>query len=226
MSAELSSRLKIIAGLVSGNARVADIGTDHGYLAVYLAENKIAQRVIACDINEKPLKNAEKAVALSEAREKIELRLCDGLSGINPSEIDTAIIAGMGAEVIIGILSRASWIKNDKYTLILQPMTSPELLREYLHKNGFEIISETALEDSNRLYSVIQASFTGEVPKINAEYYYIGKLNPSRAADRKYIKKQHLRFKKCAQALKFSGKTELYEQNNAIAAAIGKFIGE
>ena len=138
----LSQRLKLIASLVPKGARVCDIGTDHARLPIYLIENNIAKGVIATDIRPLPLENAKKNVAASGVK-GIELRLCDGLSAVKKSETDTVIIAGIGGEVISGIISRGELLIEQPYPLlILQPTTSPESLRRYLYENGFEILTE------------------------------------------------------------------------------------
>lgn len=225
MNFTISERLKKIAGLVPDNAEVADIGTDHGYLPVFLAEIGKSQRIIACDINRLPLENARKSVKASNKANKIELRLCDGLKGISEEEIDTVIIAGMGAEVISGILTRCKWIKREKYTLILQPMTSPEILRKYLADNAFDIIQESAIEENSKLYSIIKARFCGTIREVNDSFYYIGMLNPENETDSKYIKKQFYRFKKCSESLKYSNDNcELYLHYKKIANDISVFL--
>ena len=135
----LSVRLSAIADYVKKGAFVCDVGTDHGYLAVHLMKSGVAKRVIATDINAKPLANAQKNIEKSEVF-GIELRLCDGLGGVNRGEADTVIIAGMGGEVISGILERgASIVREKNITLFLQPTTSPVFLRRYLCENGFSI---------------------------------------------------------------------------------------
>lgn len=198
----LSRRLLLIASLVPKGARVCDVGTDHARLPIYLIERKIAERVIATDIRPLPLENAKKNVAASGLTE-IELRLCDGLSAVKKSETDTVIIAGMGGEVIAGIISRADILREQPYPLlILQPTTSPEFLRRYFYENGFEIKSETALIENGKLYSVMTAYFTGETKKMPEYFYYTGKVNPKTEDGYLYIQKQYIRLKKCADALK------------------------
>lgn len=197
----LSRRLKLIATLVPKGARVCDVGTDHARLPIYLIENNIAKGVIATDIRPLPLENAEKNVAASGVS-GIELRLCDGLSAVKKSEADTVIIAGIGGEVISGIISRGELLRKQPYPLlILQPTTSPEALRQYLYKNGFEIITETALKENGKLYSVITACFTGEAKEKPEYFYYTGKVDPKTEDGYLYIQKQYIRLKKCADAL-------------------------
>ncbi len=196
----LSLRLKTIASLVPFGARVCDVGTDHARLPIFLKQNNIAKTVIATDLNEKPLKNAQKNVT-ENGVDGISLRLCDGLSAIKYGEADTVIVAGIGGEVISGILKNCDWIKNTDITLILQPTTSPEVLRRFLARNGFEIVSETPVFENKKIYSVILAKYTGVIAEKPEYYYYIGEI-PLNNDGIIYIKKQHSRISECMTALK------------------------
>ncbi len=198
----LSRRLELIASLVPKGARVCDVGTDHARLPIFLIEEKKAERVIATDIRPLPLENAKKNVAASGVK-GIELRLCDGLSAVKKEETDAVIIAGIGGEVISGIISRANQLKEPPFPLlILQPTTSPEILRRYLYDNGFRIKTETALKENGKLYSVMTAFFTGKQTEMPEYFYYAGKVDPETEAGFLYIQKQYRRLKDCADALK------------------------
>ena len=196
----LSQRLETIATLVPHGARVCDIGCDHGYLAIYLRLNNIAKTVIAADLNELPLKRAEANIKKLNA-DNIDLRLCDGLSGIKKDEVDTVIIAGMGGNVISGIIERSDFSKSEDLTFILQPTTSAEALREFLCKNGFEIQSETVVYENNKLYSVMVVKFANKIKTVENGFYYIGKVTPNTEDGIKYIKKQQKRLFEAANAL-------------------------
>ncbi len=198
----LSLRLKTIASLVPNGARVCDIGTDHALLPIFLIKEKIAKSVIATDIRPLPLENARKNI-LDAGISSIETRLCDGLCGVNENEADTIIIAGMGGEVISGIIERAEWLKNKTAPmLILQPTTSPEYLRQFLNNNGFEIKTDTALSDNDKLYSVMTVFYTGNTESLEEYLYYIGRTNPNATDGRLYIEKQYNRLNKTALSLK------------------------
>ena len=196
----LSQRLETIATLVPKGARVCDIGCDHGYLAIYLRLNGIAETVIAADLNELPLKRAEANIKKLNA-DNIDLRLCDGLSGVKKDEIDTVIIAGMGGNVIAGIIERSEFSKSEDLTFILQPTTSAEVLREFLCENGFDVSSETVVYENNKLYSVMVVRFKGESKTYSNGFYYIGKVTPNTEDGVKYIKKQQKRLFEAANAL-------------------------
>ncbi len=222
---KLSERLKLIASLVPNGARVCDIGTDHGYLSIELIKRKIARSVIATDINEKPLSRARKNIESSGAV-GIELRLCDGLDGILADEVNTVIIAGMGGEVIAGIINRGdSVIKNNGTILLLQPTTSPEALREYLFKNGFEIIREEPLFENGKLYSVMVCKYSGVVREIEPHIYFIGRLTPETPEGALYIKKQYKRCFSCAKALEaIPQKKESYNHYNSVAEVLSSIL--
>ncbi len=198
---KLSPRLEKIAGLVPESALVADIGADHGYLSIFIEKSKNPKKIIACDINEKPLLSAKGNIAKAGCI-NIETRLSDGLKNIEADEVDTIIIAGMGGEVISGIIDRVRWLKNKGYTLLLQPMTAAAHLRRFLSDNGFEITYEEAVLDSGKIYSIIKAEYSGKTEKREEAFYYIGKLNANRSEDAKYIRKQLCIAADCRDALK------------------------
>ena len=120
----LSKRLNAVASLVESGSSVADVGTDHGYIPVYLVENKISPFVVAMDINEKPLASCKSLVKNEGFEDVILTRLSNGLEKLDSGECDTVIIAGMGAELIVDILSKCDFV--NELHLILQPMTLPK----------------------------------------------------------------------------------------------------
>lgn len=169
-------RLGIIAGQVRKGKRFADIGTDHAYLPVFLVKNGICPSGFACDINEKPLNVAGLNIKGACMQDRIQTVLSDGLENIDPYSVDDIIIAGMGGELITRILSNASWVKDSRLRLILQPMTRPEALRKFLFENGFEIIFEMAAEENSKLYTVISAEYTGGIIEFSELDIYSGLL--------------------------------------------------
>lgn len=180
----LNKRLIKAADMLGNVKSVADIGTDHAFLPIYLIREGICEKVIACDIAEGPLSVAENNITKYGLLEKIELRLADGLKGIKPMEVEGITILGMGGETIADIIEDAPWVKNPKITLILQPMSCDDRLREYLYKKGFEIENEQAVESQGRVYTVMRVCFSGLIKTVEADYKYIGKLldNPNASA--------------------------------------------
>lgn len=220
----LSFRLNTIASLVPFGARVCDIGTDHGYLSIELKSSGKASFVIAADINPSPLKNAAENIKKMGVT-GIELRLCDGLSGIDKDEVDTIIIAGMGGEVISGILEKGSFVAKNNKTIILQPTTSPEFLRKFLYTNGYEIEKEIPVLENGKLYSVMLVHPTDIVAQKEDYFYYIGKLSPDDSTGLLYIQKQLKRCLKCAESLKnIPTKQEEYLYYKNIVIGIENYI--
>lgn len=222
----LSKRLLTIASLVPSGARVCDIGADHGYLSIYLAKQSKCASVIATDVNEKPLSRAKENIE-KENIKNIDLRLCDGLSGINTGEADTFIIAGMGGEVISGIIERGiEKLKQKDISLILQSTTSPELLRKFLYNNGFGIIKEIPVFENSKLYSVMLVNYVGIIKEYPEFFYYTGLLTPETQEGYLYIKKQYDRCFKCAQNLKSTNKAEEYHYYNSVCNGIEDYLKE
>ena len=197
----LSLRLSTIASLVPKGAFVCDVGTDHGFLPIFLMESGIARGVIATDINEKPLKKAEENLKKTGAK-GITLRLCDGLSGVKKGEVNTVIIAGMGGEVISGIIDRAPFLRDGMVELILQPTTAAKELRRYLAKNGFAVEQERALAENGKIYSVMLVRFCGAPYTIDDTQAAIGILKPDCDEAVQYIEKQYKIASNCANNLK------------------------
>ena len=150
----LQPRLQLLADLVPQNARLADVGTDHGYLPVYLLQKKYITSAIAADIGAEPLEHARRTARQYGVEEQLRFLRCDGLQGIDPKDVDTVVIAGMGGETIIHILSQAPWTKNGDTMLLLQPMTKQEELRRWLNENGYAQYAERLVRDKNYLYPV------------------------------------------------------------------------
>ena len=172
----MNGRLLTVASLIRPGSRAADIGTDHALLPVYLVRNGICPFVVASDIREGPLQMAARNVSRTGLTEQITLIRTDGLRGIELFQPDDIVIAGMGGETVARILNEAAWIKDTRIRLLLQPMTKPELLREYLCRNGFAILRERAVRDRGHLYAVMAAAYTGGVCHEPELFFYIGRL--------------------------------------------------
>lgn len=162
----LQPRLKLLADLVPQGARPADVGTDHGYVPVYLLQNGRIASAIASDINPAPLAHARRT-AEEYGVKGISFTLCAGLEKIEPNACDTILIAGMGGETIRDILSAAPWTCSGKYTLLLQPQTKIELLRAWLCETGYAIVREHLVEDKGKLYVVLCC--TAGAPRVLSE---------------------------------------------------------
>ena len=170
MEMKLTRRLKTIADLVPQGYSVADIGTDHGYLPVYLIKNRIAKKVIAVDINEGPLENAKKTIKNYKLEDYIQTRLGSGLSPIEPGEVDIVIIAGMGGLLIRDIFLDSRNVLGTVNKFILQPMVAQDELRKWLSQNDFKIVDEKLAKEGSKLYEILVVS-KGEM-KIQRNIYY------------------------------------------------------
>ena len=149
----LTPRLAMVAAMVPEEAKLADIGTDHAYLPAALVEAGRISDAIAADLRSGPLDRARQTVLEQGLEGQIELRLCDGLSGIGPQEVDTVVIAGMGGETIAAILEAAPWTREQNTRLILQPMSSMDDLRRWLAANGYAIEREDLAREGETLYT-------------------------------------------------------------------------
>lgn len=179
MSQRLDARLSCAAALVRGG-RLADVGTDHGYLPVSLLIDGKIKYAVASDINRGPLESARQTVARNGLSDRVDLVLTDGLCGIEPYEPDDIAILGMGGELIASIIEAAEWVKDSKYRLILQPMTRRAELREYLCTHGFFIEDELVAEAEGRIYQTICAVYTGENTQYTLAELQLGRHNISR----------------------------------------------
>ncbi len=174
---KLTPRLQLAADMARPCVTAADIGTDHAYLPAYLIHYKQCPHVIAADLRQGPLNNAAETLKKYQIGQEAELRLCNGLDGINPEEAYDIFICGMGGDMICDILSRAPWIKNSAYHLILQPMTRAAEVRRYLCAEGFDILEERAARETEHCYTVLCAEFTGHIYPADEVFLQIGKLS-------------------------------------------------
>ena len=172
----LDSRLTAVASLVRCNSRLADIGTDHAYIPVYLANKGVITKAVASDINDGPLKNACNNIMLYGLSDKIETVLSNGLEALPEGCADDIIIAGMGGILISEILEKCCWIKKNNIRIIAQPMTHAEKVREFFIKNGFKIKEEKTAEDTRHKYCIIAAECEGIIHKYPEGYIYYGEL--------------------------------------------------
>lgn len=152
---QLSNRLKAIADFVRPGAHVADIGTDHGHIPVYLSQNGGCRSIVASDIRSGPLEKAVASATEYGVQDQISFVLAPGLAGVSPAEVDTVLIAGMGGETILSILSDAPWTKTCGIDLILQPQSKIPELQYWLRENGYRICDGCLAEDEEKLYIVL-----------------------------------------------------------------------
>lgn len=152
---KLGNRLMAVANFVEKDSVVADIGTDHAYLPIYLVEENIISKAFACDVHTGPYQAAKQAVRNYLLEDKIEVRLGDGICVLKPNEADFLTIAGMGGTTMIEILSAKPEVLAGVKGIALQPQNAASNLRIWLWNNGWRIEDENLVMDEGRLYEII-----------------------------------------------------------------------
>lgn len=179
---KLSKRLRTAASYVRSGAFVADIGTDHAYLPIYLVLNEIAVKALASDINEGPILKARENISRYGLGDKISTQIAGGLDGIESFSPTDIVICGMGGELIAKIIDASSYAKKEGVRLILQPMTCATELREYL-LDGFCIVDESIVCEDGKIYQIICAEYDGKCHTYTKPELELGKRNIEKRAD-------------------------------------------
>ncbi len=167
----LSPRLEMVLSLVPERVGCCDVGTDHGYIAAALAHQ--GRKVIALDVNRGPLEQARRNLERMGLEGRVETRLSSGLEAVEPGEVDCAVIAGMGGELIAEILEKG--IKDIRF-FVLQPQSKFYELRDYLSKNGFCILKEVLCREEQRYYVALLAEARGGNLPLSEAEKHIGPL--------------------------------------------------
>lgn len=170
-------RLAAAADFGRNGKRVADIGTDHASLPIYLVGNGFSPYAVACDINIGPLNAAKHNIASAKLSDKIDVLLTDGLNGVDSYLPEDIYILGMGGELILRIIDESEYTRKSGVRLILQPMTHANDLRSGLYSNGFDIVDETLVRDRDRVYQIIVAEFDGVKRFATDVELWLGKKN-------------------------------------------------
>ena len=192
--------MKAVASMVTPGSVLADVGTDHGYVPIALVQRKKIPRAIAMDINKGPLQRACEHIAENKLEDYIETRLSDGVEKLEAGEVDTILIAGMGGELVIHILSEGKEVCRTAKELVLQPQSELEKVRKYLRENKYKLVDEDMIIEDGKYYPMMRVVpveedvFWDAIPEeaIRACYMYGPLLlkngNPSL---RKFLVKQH-----------------------------------
>lgn len=163
-----------------------DVGCDHAKLSAYLIQSGLCSHAVAADINDGPLEKARKNLKSRTFGGKsldsyIDIVKTDGLRGLENRHAERIFILGMGGELIADILEAAPFIRYkenaEKIGLVLQPMTSADVLRKYLYQSGFRITSERLVLDKGRIYAVILAVYDGITRSTTHAGYLLGDIN-------------------------------------------------
>lgn len=197
----LDKRLSACYDLVSGDV-ACDVGTDHGYLAAELLKTGKCCFCYACDVNEQPLKAAERTLTRLNMDDKWKCILSDGLTVpdfMDISNITDVICAGMGGELIAKIIGVSDIAKKSQ--LILQPMTQAAYLRSFLCENGFHIQKEVPVDDGKHIYTVISAVYDGVIRSISEKERLFGFCLENEPDYKAYINQTAGRILKAAEGM-------------------------
>ncbi|PWV95427.1 tRNA (adenine22-N1)-methyltransferase [Paenibacillus cellulosilyticus] len=178
MITKLSHRLGTIAELVQSGARVADIGSDHALLPVYLVSTGKCPTAVAGELNQGPFEAARKQVREAGLSQKVDVRKGNGLAVVTPGETDTITIAGMGGHLIASILEegRVAGKLEHVSELVLQPNVGEDAVRHWLTEHGWSLMEERILEEDGKIYEVLRAIRSEEAALHNNELYQPSRL--------------------------------------------------
>lgn len=154
----LSERMRAVAHMVSAGSAVCDVGCDHGFVSVYLVQQRISPRVLAMDLREGPLGAAREHVAAYCLEDRIEVRLSDGLHKYEIGEADTLVCAGMGGGLMRRILEEEPEKASSFRELVLQPQSEAEAFRRFLRVSGYTILDELMLEEEGKFYRIMRVA--------------------------------------------------------------------
>lgn len=168
----LSKRLQRVAANVMSNGVVADIGCDHGFTSIYLVQRGKVSGAIALDINHGPLARAREHIRQYNMTDRIQVRLSDGARELEPGEVDTLLISGMGGALITRILKESQEVTKSAKELVLSPQSEVYLVRKCVHELGFQIVQEEMVIDQGKYYVIIRAVPGSENYSQEADYTY------------------------------------------------------
>lgn len=171
---ELSKRLQAVANLVSEGMTVVDVGTDHGYIPIYLVETGKSPKVLAMDVNLGPLKKAEQHIVLHGLQSCIETRQSDGVQNVVPGEFECVVIAGMGGDLTVRILKNGESVFRKTKEFVLQPQSELWKVRQYLCEHGYSIIAEDMVLEDGKFYPMMKV-INGQVSTYNTVELHYGK---------------------------------------------------
>ncbi|HIX16235.1 MAG TPA: class I SAM-dependent methyltransferase [Candidatus Hungatella pullicola] len=168
----LSKRLELVASFVPEGSSLADIGTDHGYVPIWLAQKGVIENAVAMDVREGPLQRARAHIMEAGLENRIQTRLSDGLTSLRPGEADCAVIAGMGGELILHILKEGRFLWDSIRCFVLSPQSELDKVRRYLEEQGFFIFREAMIKEEGKYYTVMAAARDGRHMNYEKDIYY------------------------------------------------------
>lgn len=199
---ELSKRLSAVAALVNSCHTMADIGTDHGYIPIYLVEQKKVCRAIAMDIGRGPLQRAKEHVKLHCLDEYIELRLSDGARGLAKGEVEEVVLAGMGGRLMMKIIGDSKELFHDLHGFVIQPQSEYGFVRHFLEENHFTILKEDMVKEDGKYYPMMRVS-SGTMRLEKECFYEYGKnlLTEKNQVLQEYLIKEYKNYEKIKREL-------------------------
>lgn len=213
----LSDRMQMVADMVSRGNVLADIGCDHGFVSIYLLENKICPKVIAMDVNEGPLLRAGEHIKERGLTSYIDIRLSDGMDKLLIKEADSILIAGMGGRLVIKILSDCIEKAKALKEIILQPQSELHLVRRFLTESGFHILEENMVKDNGKFYPAMRVVWREEkTPELSEEELWYGPclLERKHPVLQEYLKMEKAKFSQIAKDINSNaGKEDAHKED-------------
>lgn len=154
---QISERLRAVSGMITPGCRLADVGTDHGYIPIELVLSEKIPSAIAMDVNRGPLERARAHIIQYGLEDRISTRLSDGLEKLMPGEADSVLIAGMGGMLTVRILKNGRNVLREVKELVLQPQSDIREVRRFLKTEGFVIADEDMVEEDGKFYPMLRA---------------------------------------------------------------------
>lgn len=209
--------MNAVATMVTPGNVLADVGTDHGYVPIALVQQEKIPRAIAMDINKGPLQRANAHIAMCQLEDYIETRLSDGVEALQAGEADSILIAGMGGDLVIHILSEGMEVCRKAKELILQPQSELGKVRQYLREHLFQIVDEDMVIEDGKYYPMMKVvpveedNFWKHLPEETippCDMYGPLLLKNGNPSLRKYLVKQHKQLHKILKELEKQPDTE------------------
>lgn len=196
---KISERLCRAASLISDGNRLADVGTDHGYVPIYLLQQQRIPSAIAMDINRGPLERAKEHIRLYRLEEYIQTRLSDGVEALEVGEADSILIAGMGGGLVMHILETGQDVCRQAGELVLQPQSELQGVRRFLWKEHYCINAEEMVKEDGKYYPMMRVHYEPEAEQkeepAECEFCYGGLL----LAQRHPVLKDYLQWERRIQ---------------------------
>lgn len=216
--------MKAVAGMVTTGGVLADIGTDHGYIPIALVQRQKITGAIAMDINKGPLARAQENIASARLGDYIQTRLSDGVAALGEGEADSILIAGMGGELVIHILSEGEKVCKAASELILQPQSDIRKVREYLRLHHYKIVDEDMICEDGKYYPMMRVVHVesddawmkmNEQTKAACDIYGPLLLRNGNPVLRRFLVRQHRQLTQILQRLQAQTMSEKIERRIA-----------